>query len=155
MPLAPEELADLLGRYWAALVSWIGSVDGEAEDIVQSAFIKLAAQDPPPSNCTAWLFAVTKRLAINKRVSSKKRRTRELLVASTRASDSAADSPPDGLDLQQLLLELEESEREVVVARIWGELTFDEIAALTGHAKATVWRAYQSGLEKLRKAYER
>jgi len=77
MPVDSEKLGDLLDRYWPVLVAWVGGARDEAEDIVQSAFIKLAAEDPTPINCAAWLFTVTKRLAINERLSRNKRRLRE------------------------------------------------------------------------------
>lgn len=78
MPLDAKELGKLLDGYWAVLVAWTGSSREGTEDIVQSAFIKLATEDPVPSNCVAWLFTVTRRLAINEQVSRSKRRSREL-----------------------------------------------------------------------------
>ena len=42
------------------------------------------------------------------------------------------------------------AEREVVVARIWGGLSFEEIAGLTGALTSTVHRRYQAGLAALR-----
>jgi len=46
-------------------------------------------------------------------------------------------------------------QREVVIARIWGGLTFDEIAALTGDSRTTVFRRYGEALEVLREKLER
>jgi DNA-directed RNA polymerase specialized sigma24 family protein len=40
--------------------------------------------------------------------------------------------------------------REVIVARIWGGLTFDEIAQLVGCSLPTAHRRYQTGLTELR-----
>jgi RNA polymerase sigma-70 factor (ECF subfamily) len=45
-------------------------------------------------------------------------------------------------------------QREVVVARIWGGLTFDEIAALVGEPRTTVYRRYGEALEVLREKLE-
>ena len=69
MPVDSEKLGDLLDRYWPVLVAWVAGTRDDAEDIVQSAFIKLAAEDPAPINCAAWLFTVTKRLAMNEHLS--------------------------------------------------------------------------------------
>ena len=150
MPVTPEKLGKLLDRYWPVLVKWIGGAREGAEDIVQVAFIKLAAEEPEPTNCVAWLFTVTKRLAINENISHSKRRTRESHAGTQKTQN--VDSP-DELELQDLLNILEEREREIVIAKIWGELTFDQIGSLSGDSKASVWRIYQSGISKLREAY--
>lgn len=150
MPINPDHLGRLLDRYWPVLVQWIGGSRDGAEDIVQAAFIKLAAEEPPPANCVAWLFTVTKRLAINERVSQAKRRTRE-----TRFGTQNNQSPQtsDELELRDLLNILDDREREIVIAKIWGELTFDQIATVCGDSKASVWRIYQLGISKLKEAY--
>ena len=150
MPLDAEDLGGLLDRYWSVLVHWIGGAHDEAEDIVQSAFIKLAIEDPSPNNCVAWLFTVTKRLAINERLSSRKRHQRESQFAMQKPASVCPQPHATELELQELLSVLDEREREIVVARIWGELTFDEIATVCGQSKATVWRVYQTGIARLR-----
>ena len=154
MPIDARELEALLDRYWAPLIAWIGGSHPEAEDTVQSAFIKLASEDPVPSNCAAWLFAVTKRLSINERMSQKRRRSRESLVASQKANVNGSAGNSGDLELRDLLNTLAECERKVVVARIWGGLSFDQIASVFGDSKATVWRAYQSGISRLRESYK-
>ena len=40
--------------------------------------------------------------------------------------------------------------REVVSLRVWGELTFEEIAGLQGTSKSTAHARYRGGLQKLR-----
>jgi len=77
MPIDPQSLGKLLDRDWPVLVQWVGGARDGAEDAVQAAFIKLAAEDPTPANCVAWLFTVSKRLAINDQVSRTNRRRRE------------------------------------------------------------------------------
>ena len=108
------QLEALLDRYWAPLVAWIGGSHQEAEDIVQSAFIRLAAESPAPGNCVAWLFAVTRRLSINERVSQSKRRSRESLVVSERAEKDLSEGDSGDLELRDLLNTLEARERDVV-----------------------------------------
>ena len=48
--------------------------------------------------------------------------------------------------LQRLSLE----QREVIVARLWGELSFEDIAEMTGTSSSTAHRRYQAGLASLR-----
>jgi len=49
------------------------------------------------------------------------------------------------------VLQLEEPFREVLTARIWGQLSFEEIGDLCHISTATASRRYQSALEHLRK----
>jgi len=150
MPINHDELEALLDRYWPVLVAWVGGKRDGAEDWVQSAFIKLAAEEPQPENCVAWLFTVTKRLAVNDQVAQAKRRTREkqAVERSPRSADLSHD-----FELRDLLDQLDAREREIVIAKIWGGLTFDEISSLDGEPKASLWRTYRSGLAKLRHIY--
>lgn len=169
MPIDARQLSELVERYWPVLVAFADRACEEAEDVVQTAFIKLAVEEPVPDNCNAWLFTVVKRLASNVRVSTSRRREREAhAIANQRGGSdgdrsSRIDSQNDRreaiqqatqeLELQELLHQLEDREREVVVARVWGELSFEQLAELTGESKATVWRVYQSGIAKLKQVY--
>lgn len=150
MPIDPDSLGELLDDYWPILVQWVGGARDGAEDVVQSAFIKLASEEPPPGNPVAWLFKVSKRLAINEQLSRTKRHLRESRVGSHQAESIDRVS---GFEMQDLLCSLDEREREIVIARIWGGLTFDEIAVARADSKATIWRSYQSGISKLKIAY--
>ncbi len=157
MPIDARHLSELVERYWPVLVAFADQACEEAEDVVQTAFIKLAMEEPVPDNCNAWLFTVVKRLASNARVSTSRRRQREAVaIANQRgfsdgdrsspivaqndtreATREAVQQPTQELELQELLQQLEDREREVVVARVWGELSFEQLAELTGESKAT------------------
>ena len=158
MPIDARQLGELVERYWPALVAFADRVCGEAEDVVQAAFIKLAAEEPVPDNCVAWLFTVVKRQASNARLSTNRRRQRETEAIANQQGPvdgdrSASALDPSALDLRELLYQLEDRERETVVARVWGGLSFEQLAELTGESKATVWRLYQSGIAKLKQVY--
>lgn len=153
MAIEAEQLGELLDRYWPVLVAWIGGPRDEAEDAVQAAFIKLSTEDPMPENCRAWLFTVTKRIATNERIARRKRTVREQEAVLKRPISDDRQPQCDRQDVHGLLAELDERQREIVVAKIWGELTFEEIAALVGESKATVWRTYQAGIAILRNMY--
>lgn len=154
MPITPADLETLLDRYWSVLVAWIGGERQEAEDCVQAAFIRLAAEDPPPTHCVSWLFTVTKRLMINERVAQSRRKVRESRVAAQSDDRHRSNKDTEDIDMRDSLDQLGIREREVVIARIWGNLSFEEIATLVGDSKATVWREYQSGLKRLRELYQ-
>jgi RNA polymerase sigma-70 factor (ECF subfamily) len=53
-----------------------------------------------------------------------------------------------------MLAELASELREVIVARLWGGLTFAEIAELVGCSLATAQRRYQAGLNELKERLE-
>jgi RNA polymerase sigma-70 factor (ECF subfamily) len=55
--------------------------------------------------------------------------------------------------LAEKLSRLPDEQREVVVARIWGDLSFEEIARVLEKSQATVWRQYQAALMSLRELY--
>jgi DNA-directed RNA polymerase specialized sigma24 family protein len=52
------------------------------------------------------------------------------------------------------LADLDGETREVIVARVWGGLTFDEIARLQGCSLSTTYRRYQAGLTRLQERLE-
>ena len=154
MPIDPQDLEIVLDRYWPVLVAWIGGARSDAEDIVQAAFIKLATEEPTPSHCVAWLFTVSKNIAVNERLSQAKRRVRESEAGARRAVSMDSDAS-NAVELQDMLNMLDKYEKEVVIARLWGQLTFEELASLYHDSKASVWRTYQAGISKLRNAYRK
>lgn len=150
MAIDAEKLGQLLDRYWPVLVAWVGGERGESEDIVQMAFVKLVVQDPVPVNCVAWLFTVTKRIAINERLSRNKRQVRELHIARRNSCPHRRQTDAESLALREVLEQLDDQQRQIVIARVWGEMTFDELAILFDEPKATVWRLYQAAISNLR-----
>jgi RNA polymerase sigma factor (sigma-70 family) len=151
MPLTAEQIAALVERHAVPLQIWVGRRCLGAEDVVQEAFCRLAVLDPAPEQTVAWLYRVVRNLAENQRVSSRRRRSREQQVATTEAF---IDDPADQLLADEVLtavLQLDDPLREVVTARIWGQLTFEEIGALCRISTATASRRYRDALEQLRK----
>jgi RNA polymerase sigma-70 factor (ECF subfamily) len=151
MPLSAEQIAALVERHAVPLQIWVGRRCLGAEDVVQEAFCRLAVLDPVPEQTVAWLYRVVRNLAENQRVSGRRRRSREKQVAATEAF---TDDPAEQLLVDEVLksvLQLDDPLREVVTARIWGQLTFEEIGVLCGISTATASRRYRDALEQLRK----
>ena len=64
----------------------------------------------------------------------------------------------DLIDAQMVTEQLQQissQQREVIVLRIWGGLTFDEIASVTESSKATVFRRHRDGLQAIKEAMEK
>ena len=49
------------------------------------------------------------------------------------------------------LEQLPPEQREVIVARLWGGLSFEQIAAVAGCSASTAFRRYEAGIEALRR----
>ena len=56
----------------------------------------------------------------------------------------------DGDAAAQALARLPLEEREIIVAHLWGGLTFAEIGEVIGISSSTAHRRYESGLRQLR-----
>ena len=126
-----------------------------AEDAVQEAFLSLARQAEPPEHPSAWLYQVVRNGLISSARSRKRSKDREVRSSRTEAWFSAVDDRIDAQQVAQSLAKLEPECREVIVARIWGGLTFDQIARLQGCSLTTAHRRYQAGLSQLHERLER
>ena len=120
---------------------------------MQSAFVRLAQQVPPPERVLAWLYRVVRNEALAAHRSLARRRLREQ-EAGPREWFSSAEDRLDAEEASALLAQLPLDLREVIVARLWGGLTFDEIARLVGCSLPTAHRRYQTGLAQLRERLE-
>lgn len=155
--------ADVLGRLFdahaAALVlyarQWRDA--SEAEDLVQDAFIALARQGRLPEEPGAWLHRVVRNAAVSAHRGDRRRRAREGLASRSEADAwfTSVDDRLDAHDASSLLTALDAESREAVTARIWGGLTFDQIAALQGCSTAAAHRRYKAGLARLQERLER
>ena len=73
----PDVLGQLLHRHADTLVLYARQWCDGPEDVVQDAFVKLAAQRTPPDDLVAWLFRVVRNGAINAGVAARRRRRHE------------------------------------------------------------------------------
>ena len=117
---------------------------------MQEAFCKLARQEPSPDNPVAWLYRVCRNLAEKQRTSDKRRRRREQQWAQAKVSASNLADDTNLAETLAAVESLEEELREVLVARLWGRLSLEEVGKLCGVSTATAFRRYQAALESLR-----
>jgi RNA polymerase sigma-70 factor (ECF subfamily) len=148
--IAPEELGRLYREHAPALRLYARQWPGGEEDVVQDAFVKLAVQAPPPHQVLAWLYTVVRNAAAAEGRGEVRRRRRESQVSNTEAWFAVTDDRIDGEEATRLLAHLPLEQREIVITRIWGGLTFDEAARLAGCSLAAAHRRYQAGLAALR-----
>ncbi|GHT45668.1 RNA polymerase sigma factor [Planctomycetales bacterium] len=145
---------ELIHNHLPGLVLFAKQWDGDAaEDIVQEAFIKLMRQKVLPDNPAAWLFTVVRNDSNNYVRSLKRRKNRELVsqlqkpvwFEKTQEYDEIGKTDRLVQELESLELEY----REIIVAKIWGGLSFDKIAEMLGSSSSSVHRKYQEGLNRL------
>lgn len=150
----PETLQRLLGAHGRVLLLYARQWGDAAEDVVQEAFLKLMEQPALPREPKAWLFQVVRNEAASRLRAEIRRRRREEAAADDRPNwfEPGFDAGLDASAATAALQGLPEREREVVVARLWGELTFEQIGAMTGLSASTAHRSYEQGLDRLRQA---
>jgi RNA polymerase sigma factor (sigma-70 family) len=146
-----RRLAELIDLHAAALVLYARQWCAAPEDVVQTAFAKLAAAGTAPGDPTAWLYTVVRNAAIDAGKADRRRLKREQAVA--RPVRWFAEREIDGLDAAAAVRALEDlpaDQREVIVARLWGGVTLEQIAAAAGCSVSTAHRRYEAGIAALR-----
>lgn len=150
--ISPRQLAAFVDRHAARLVLYARQICGDPEDVVQEAFLELMEQPARPENVTAWLFRVVRNRASDRARTAARRRRKHDEISSDRAVwlTSNVDSQLDAEMVTESMKELAGDLREIITARIWGELSFEEIGELIGTSSSTAHRRYVEGLELLR-----
>ena len=152
MVMGPELLGRLVDEHAAALVLYARQWCACAEDVVQEAFLKLVVQKPLPARVLPWLYRVVRNAAISAGRAERRRRHYEA-AAAARAPAWFAAAEPSALDIsavRQALQGLPLEQREIIVAHLWGGLTFEQIAEVVGSSSSTAHRGYIAGLTALR-----
>jgi RNA polymerase sigma-70 factor (ECF subfamily) len=155
--MGPEAFSRLVDEHAGALVLYARQWCSAPEDVVQEALLKLVAQRTPPDHPVAWLYRVVRNVAISAVRSAKRRQHHETLAAS-RAPGWFVPCEAGGLDVESAtaaLRELSLEHREIIVAHLWGNLTFEQIGSLVGCSSSTAHRRYLEGLMTLRERLEK
>ncbi len=150
-----EILGQLYDEHAPSLLLYARQWCETPEDVVQEAFIALARQRTTPDRVLPWMYRVVRNGALAASRGSRRRHRREAKAAGE--ADpwfAAADDRIDARHAQALLEELDEETRAIIVARIWGGLTFDQIARAQGCSLTTAHRRYQAGLARLQERME-
>jgi RNA polymerase sigma-70 factor (ECF subfamily) len=123
-----------------------------AEDVLHQVFVKLLgnrvaiAGEPGP-----YLFRAVRNAALNR----KRDRSRDVpLHDDGRWLEGPPGIGENAVALQSALETLPDEQREMVVLRIWGGLTFEEAAAVAGISPNTAASRYRYGLARLREIWK-
>ncbi len=152
-------IAEMLSRHGAALelyaAQWTGALGtSAAEDCVQEALVELAGLAARPENAKAWLYRVVRNRALNMVRSAQRRAGHEQWAARLRSDNGSGGSEAEAIEIADALGTLDDEIREVIVLRVWGRLTWEETAAVTGGSSSTMQRRYAEGLAALREIWE-
>jgi RNA polymerase sigma-70 factor (ECF subfamily) len=143
----------LFARQWAE-----GGAD--AEDIVQEAFVRFW-RSPWRNDADAvpQLFAMVRRAGLDAVRRRSRRERREQLAVLDSGDEpwllpatTGDDGPERHDELQTALSGLPDEQREVVVLKLWGELTFDQIGRSLDISPNTAASRYRYALEALRRS---
>src|SRR5712692_8614982 len=150
--MTPADVARLIDAHAAPLVLYARQWCGEPEDVVQEAFFKLVRQGRPPEDTVGWLYRVVRNGALDAAKMARRRQQRE--SAAARPVRWFVEPEMDGLDAETAVAALQRlvpEQREVIVARHWGGLSFEQIAQVVGCSASTAFRRYSAGVDDLRK----
>lgn len=151
------ELYDLCaGRLHNYLVLRLGSRE-DAADVLQETFVRLVRTRRQLENAdsvVAYAFTAVRNEAA--RFQGRQSRERALRGRIVREEFIGPDQPTklEALEsakaVTDALSSLNDEQREVVALKIYGELTFREIAEVTGLPQGTLATRYRAALERLR-----
>jgi RNA polymerase sigma-70 factor (ECF subfamily) len=149
-----QRLATWYDAYSDALMlyarHWLGS--DAAQDAVQGAFMKLMGQARVPSDVKAWLFRTVRNEAVTRlrRERCRRRHDRQLSARRSPWFESRPDDLIDGRKAQEVLMTLPEAQREVVLLRIWGQLSLKQISEVVASPLTTVHSRYKAALAAIK-----
>lgn len=127
----------------------------EAEDLVQEAFVRIWRLYGHTGEVAPGLvYRAIRRLAIDWARSIDRRQAREQRVALDSPLSFSFDRTLEQDERKHALMRaverLPDQQKEVVTLKIWGELTFDEIARTLDESLNTVASRYRYALQKLK-----
>lgn len=154
----PSTLQQLFASLSHALVLYARQWCRAPEDAVQEAFIDLAHCLPEPKSPKAWLYTTTRRKAQNiARAETRHRNQIEQMMhmKGSRDADEYWLEPltRHGIPASDVLAgldSLEADQREMILAKVWGELTFEELGELMDCSSSSAYRRYCAALATLK-----
>jgi RNA polymerase sigma-70 factor (ECF subfamily) len=131
---------------------WV-STRADAEDVVQEAFIRFWRSRQRVADPTAYLYACVKHCALDAQRSHRRRLKREQATARPETEPlfvGGIEQSERRRMMQASLRNLPENQREAVVMRIWGGLSFVQIGAALGTSPDTAASRYRYAMARLR-----
>ena len=146
-------------QYGPALLAYLCSMLGErssAEDVLHQVFIKLLKGnvEVPRDAVKPYLFRAVRNAALNLAARNSRNVSLEASEDATGADQRWFEAPAElgywSTKLESAIRGLPVEQSEVLVMRVWAEMTFDEIATVTNVSINTVASRYRYAISKLR-----
>jgi len=151
-----DHWTDWLDRHGPALLlfarQWVAG-HADAEDVVQEAFVRFWRSRDSVDEPAGYLFACVKHCALDRERQRQRRSRREESVARPEGESLFSCRPEQaerGALIDAALQSLLEVQREVLVLKIWGGLTFPQIGHALQISANTAASRYRYALAKLR-----
>jgi RNA polymerase sigma-70 factor, ECF subfamily len=124
----------------------------DAEDVVQEGFIRFWRSRHRVSDPAAYFYACVKHVALDWQRNRQRQSRREEATARSEVAtlfDGPLEQSERRVVIEAALRGLPESQREVLVMRIWGGLSFPQIAAALQISDNTAKSRYRYAIAKL------
>jgi len=140
---APRLLA--YARQWASSAA-------AAEDIFQDAFVRFWRKRQSVRDPVTYLYRCVRTTAINWHRSHDRRQHHEACNRPDREPDSpgaAVEQSERQMCIQRAVAELPADQREVIMMKIWGEMTFSRIGKVMSLPRSTAHATYRTAMNRL------
>ena len=149
--LSRDDVRTLYEQHGPVLLAYAVSLLGNrpaSEDVLHQVFTKLLQRDLPINGqALHYLFRAVRNTAFNYR---RDRSREEELPMDGHLLQSPPGMEAIGLALQAELAELPDEQREIILLRVWGQMTFEEAAAALDISPNTAASRYRYALVKLK-----
>lgn len=157
--MADTSWKDYFDQWGSALLLFAKQQAGnsdDAEDILQEAFVKVWKKYGRENISKALLYTAVRTTAIDFSRSCNRRKVREHKVFEQSEGDTIwfqrrLETKERNAMLERAIHQLSNDQQEVLVLKIWGELTFQEIASTLDISHNTAASRYRYALEHLKK----
>jgi len=127
----------------------------QAEDAMHDGFVRFWKRRDQVDDPAAYMYRAVRSAALDRWRGDSRRQHRELALARTdrpAAPEPWRNAARDEADqqLRDAIKQLPEHQREVLVMKIWGGLTFDQIANAAELPRSTAAARYSSAIKALR-----
>lgn len=127
----------------------------DAEDVLQEAFVRFwKHQRHLGGEPIALVFASIRRTAIDQARSADRRARREETAGQSIEEpwfDRESTEQERTAEIEESLRQLPQEQREILVLRLWGELTYEQIGDQLGISPHTAASRYRHGMDRMRR----
>ena len=153
MPEDVVDWRDWIERHGAVALLYARQITGtraDAEDAVHNGFVRFWGRRAAARDMAALFFASVRTAALDLRRGEARRRRRDRgRLPEMPQLAGPGESGEMREQIERALGELPEAQREVVVMKIWGDMTFAQIAEVVLESPNTVATRYRYAMAKL------